>query len=247
MAKILVVIAVLSLGAVSVYFYAALSKSSSLQQSTTSSSTESTPLNSSPYFVMSTYPSNLLIAPGLSESYATLEIEPLLGIGNISLELNAATESPGLQISLSKSTIAYNPNATTSVSFNFSASTAIEPGNYTATFRAQSGSVNVTQDFTILVVPALVVMNHESFIPNNISVPVNTTVVWMNIDTEIGCCDPGYHTVTFGEPNVTQIQGMSSQVLHRFDTWSFQFTAVGTYRYYCIIHPSMLGMVTVTA
>lgn len=195
---------------------------------------------------MSTYPTNLLIAPGLTESYATLEFEPLSEAANVSLQLSAVG-TQGLQLSLSRSSINYNPNATTSLAFNFSASSSLEPGNYTATFSARSGSVNVTQDFTIQVVQALVVMDHESFIPNNITVPVNTTIVWMNIDTEIGCCDPGYHTVTFGEPNVTQIQGMSSAVLHRFDTWSFQFRAAGTYHYYCIIHPNMLGTVTVTA
>lgn len=238
---ILLVLVVIIVSISTVYF---LSGKSSPSISSTAT-TQSTPSGPSP-FILSTTPANLLIAPGLNESYPTINIEPLSLAQSVNLTLREASD-PGFQVSIPQSTVEYNPSTSESVPFNFSVSPAVKPGDYSFTVEARYGSQGISQNFTIDVVPALVVMLHEAFIPRNITVPAGTTIVWMNIDTEIGCCDPGYHTVTFNLPNGTLIPGMSSQVLHRFDMWSFTFENAGTYHYYCTIHPNMLGLVNVTA
>jgi len=241
LAKGLVIVIVILLFSVLIYYYLGYSGNRSTQSSTSSSQSSGGP---SP-FALSINPSTLVIAAGLNETYPTISVIPLAQSENGSLTLSAVSNS-GLRLSLSTNSVVYSPSATESIPFNFSASPEIEPGDYSATVTAQFGTQTVSDNFTIEVVQALVVMLHEAFIPNNITVPAGTTVVWMNIDTEIGCCDPGYHTVTFDMPNGTLIPGMSSQVLHRFDEWSYTFESAGTYHYFCTIHPNMLGVVTVT-
>jgi plastocyanin len=197
-------------------------------------------------FILTMTPNTILIAPGLNESYATLNIEPLMSLENVSVTLNASA-NPGLQLTVPSTAIPYDPSVTTTVPVTLSADSGIKPGNYNATITAHVNSQSFSQMFPIDVVQALVVMDHEAFIPSNITVPEGTTIVWMNIDTEIGCCDPGFHTVTFLSSDNTTIPNMGSPVLHRFDVWSYEFSNEGVYHYYCIIHPSMQGYVNVTA
>ncbi len=132
------------------------------------------------------------------------------------------------------------------VPITLTADSGIKPGSYNVSVNARAGTQLVSQNFSIHVAQAFVVMQHESYYPANITVAQGTTIVWMNIDTPIGCCDPGFHTVTFISPNGTIIQDMSSPILHRFDLWSFEFSGAGVYHYYCTIHPSMQGIVNVT-
>jgi plastocyanin len=234
---LIILVVVVALVAISAFYY--FSGLPSSASTTTTTGTLQSP------FILTTTPTTLIVAPGLNESYPTINIVPLSLTESVNLTLSA-TSSPGFNVSIPQETVPYNPTTTESVPFNFSASAEVQPGDYSFTVGAQYGSQIVSQNFSIDVVQALVVMLHEAFVPRNITVTEGTTVVWMNIDTEIGCCDPGYHTVTFNLPNGTLIPGMSSDVLHRFDTWTFTFRKGGTYHYYCTIHPNMLGIVNVT-
>jgi plastocyanin len=66
-----------------------------------------------------------------------------------------------------------------------------------------------------------------------ISVPVGSTVTWTNLD-------PVAHTVT-------DINGsFDSGLFEESATYSMTFTTPGTYTYYCIPHPMMIGTVEVT-
>src|SRR5687767_3578072 len=66
-----------------------------------------------------------------------------------------------------------------------------------------------------------------------ITVPVGTTVTWTNND-------PVAHTVT--DVN----QAWDSGLFDEGQTYSMTFTAPGTYDYYCIPHPMMIGRVVVS-
>jgi plastocyanin len=95
------------------------------------------------------------------------------------------------------------------------------------------------------------------FQPANIQVPVGTTVTWTN-DGNVG------HTVTFRNgmkdsgillaggkqivPDTFAQPGMkdSGILLPQGGTVSYTFTSKGIFPYYCTIHPSMQGVVTVT-
>ena len=92
--------------------------------------------------------------------------------------------------------------------------------------------------FTTLLNPTLyeVIIQSMAFIPQTITVPLNATVRWRNKDNVA-------HTVTsdnasWDSGNIPVGNGKSS-------TFSFPFTAVGTYHYHCTLHPEMTGIVIV--
>ena len=73
--------------------------------------------------------------------------------------------------------------------------------------------------------------------PSVVRITTGDSVTWVDHDDSI-------HTVT---PNVSS-SGWSggSSYLHRGQRYSFQFKRVGTYRYHCMVHPNMLGVVIVS-
>jgi len=72
--------------------------------------------------------------------------------------------------------------------------------------------------------------------PPNMDVAVGTTVTWTNKDST-------GHTVTSGtRPNK---DGKFDGQLPASGTFSFTFTTAGTYQYFCTIHSSMNGTITV--
>jgi plastocyanin len=71
------------------------------------------------------------------------------------------------------------------------------------------------------------------FEPVTITVPVGSTVTWTNLD-------PVAHTVTDVD------QAWDSGLFEESGTFSKTFDTPGTYSYYCIPHPMMIGAVEVT-
>jgi plastocyanin len=85
-------------------------------------------------------------------------------------------------------------------------------------------------------------MKNGSYRPPQLTVPLNTTVVWTNTEAANG---PSY-TVTFGKPgepntivpfDVEVAPGTSAQ---------FKFDTAGTYDYFSRLNPDMTGTITVT-
>ncbi|GAB2975589.1 cupredoxin domain-containing protein [Nocardioides montaniterrae] len=74
------------------------------------------------------------------------------------------------------------------------------------------------------------------FAPAATSVPVGTTVTWINTDT-------APHTVSVSKGPVKFDSGM----LNKGQSFSYTFKTVGTYSYYCAVHPDMTATITVTA
>jgi plastocyanin len=79
-----------------------------------------------------------------------------------------------------------------------------------------------------------VAMENFAFQPVNVQVKVGATITWTNKDT-------APHTVTFRDSSLT-----SSGILRQGDTYSYTFTRVGTFTYYCDLHQYMTAQVTVT-
>ena len=71
-----------------------------------------------------------------------------------------------------------------------------------------------------------------AFKPAEINVPVGSTVTWNNKDSVI-------HTVTARD------ETFDSGSLSAGDTFSYTFEVVGTFEYYCVLHPYMEGKVVV--
>jgi len=72
------------------------------------------------------------------------------------------------------------------------------------------------------------------FGPGALTVPVGTTVTWVNQD-DIP------HTV------VADDKSFKSKVLDSDERFSFTFTKAGEYGYFCSLHPHMVGKVIVKA
>jgi plastocyanin len=77
-------------------------------------------------------------------------------------------------------------------------------------------------------------IDNFSFGPVTLTVPVGTTVTWINRD-DIP------HTVVSTDDSKT----FKSKVLDTDERFSFAFSKAGTYPYFCSIHPKMTGKVIV--
>ena len=77
-------------------------------------------------------------------------------------------------------------------------------------------------------------IDNFSFGPATLTVPVGTTVTWINRD------DIPHTVVSTDDPKT-----FKSKVLDTDEKFSFTFIKVGTYAYFCSIHPKMTGKIIV--
>lgn len=75
-------------------------------------------------------------------------------------------------------------------------------------------------------------MQNSKFVPSTITISPNTTIKWINKDNM-------EHTVT-SNSGVFESDTMTANT-----TFSYNFTAAGTYPYFCIFHSGMTGTVVV--
>jgi plastocyanin len=74
--------------------------------------------------------------------------------------------------------------------------------------------------------------------PTVLDITVGTTVLWDNVDNTM-------HTATSGTPDSGADGVFDSDIMSEGDTFEFTFTDAGSYDYYCILHPWMIGTVNV--
>lgn len=75
-----------------------------------------------------------------------------------------------------------------------------------------------------------VTISNYAFTPKTITVPVGTTVIWINQDSVA-------HNI--------KSDTFNSDILNQGDTFEHTFNTAGIYNYSCSIHPSMTGTVVV--
>jgi plastocyanin len=80
--------------------------------------------------------------------------------------------------------------------------------------------------------PLEVQVDNFTFGPATLTVPVNSTVTWVNKDDL-----PHVIASTDGV--------FKSKALDTDDKYSYTFTKAGTYPYFCSIHPKMVGKIVV--
>lgn len=79
----------------------------------------------------------------------------------------------------------------------------------------------------------------KAFSPNPLTVKAGTEVTWKNADTAT-------HTVTQGDStNGPTDGGFDSKIMAPKKEFKFEFEKAGTFNYYCMLHPAMVGKVTV--
>ena len=74
--------------------------------------------------------------------------------------------------------------------------------------------------------------------PETIDITVGTTVAWENVDSTM-------HTATSGNPTVGHDDVFDSDILSAGESYKYTFADAGSYEYYCILHPWMVGTVNV--
>lgn len=78
----------------------------------------------------------------------------------------------------------------------------------------------------------------ECYTPTDTTVSVGTTVTWSNDDTAA-------HTVTSGTPEGGPDGNFDSSLFMAGNTYEVTFDTAGVYDYFCMVHPWMIGSVTV--
>jgi plastocyanin len=86
--------------------------------------------------------------------------------------------------------------------------------------------------------PGSSTLTTDAFSPNPIQVSVGSTVTWTNNDSVI-------HTVNSGT-SPTQSGLFSSPIMNPQDTFEYTFTEAGEVPYFCMLHPNMVGTVSVS-
>ena len=76
------------------------------------------------------------------------------------------------------------------------------------------------------------------FDPEEVHIIPNSTVTWINNDNVT-------HTVTSGDPQQGPDGKFDSGLLKPGKEFSYTFSEIGTFNYYCQIHPAMKGVVIV--
>jgi plastocyanin len=84
------------------------------------------------------------------------------------------------------------------------------------------------------VEPGMVTINNFTFGPIALTVAPGTKVTWVNKDEEP-------HTVLSADGGLT----FKSPALDTDDKFSFTFDKPGTYKYFCSVHPHMVGTIVV--
>lgn len=75
-------------------------------------------------------------------------------------------------------------------------------------------------------------IDNFSFGPQTVTVPIGSTVTWVNRDD-------------IPHTSVSTEGVFKSKVMDTDEKFSYTFTKAGTYSYYCTIHPKMTGTVVV--
>jgi plastocyanin len=121
---------------------------------------------------------------------------------------------------------------------NATNATMMGAGNATnATTTGASGGGNTTTT-SVSIVPGSSTLTTDAFSPNPIQVSVGTTVTWTNNDAQP-------HTVNSGE-NATPSGLFDSPIMPPAGTFEYTFTEAGEVQYFCILHPNMVGTVSVS-
>ncbi len=91
---------------------------------------------------------------------------------------------------------------------------------------------------SVSIVPGSSSLTTDAFQPNPIQVGVGDTVTWTNNDAQP-------HTATSGQ-NATPDGTFDSSIMAPQGTFEHTFTEAGEFPYFCLLHPNMVGTVSVS-
>jgi plastocyanin len=109
--------------------------------------------------------------------------------------------------------------------------------NASTTTTDGSGGGGNTTATGVSIVPGASTLTTDAFSPNPIQVSVGATVTWTNNDAEP-------HTVNAGE--YATPSRLFDSYIPPAGTFEHTFTEAGEYPYFCLLHPNMVGTVSVS-
>jgi plastocyanin len=122
---------------------------------------------------------------------------------------------------------------------NATNATMTGPGNATNA----TGATGANAGTSVSIVSGSSSLSDTAYQPNPIQVSVGNTVTWTNDDSQP-------HTVTSGSNGQPDNKFNSSPNFNPLmapgQTFSFTFTQAGDYPYFCMLHPNMVGTVSVS-
>src|SRR5918999_1551173 len=139
-----------------------------------------------------------------------------------------------LSLSVASSVALSIPHYASAQGGNATNATMMGAGN--ATNATTTGGGNTTT--SVSIVPGSSSLTTDAFSPNPIQVSVGTTITWTNDDAQP-------HTVNSGE-NGTPSGLFDSPIMPTAATFEYTFTEAGEVPYFCILHPNMVGTVSVS-
>src|SRR5215218_102607 len=123
------------------------------------------------------------------------------------------------------------------------ATNATMTGAGNATNATATGASGANTGTSVSIVSGSSTLTDTAYQPNPIQVSVGNTVTWTNNDSQP-------HTVTSGSngqpDNKFNSSPNFSPLLNPGQTFSFTFTQAGDYPYFCMLHPNMVGTVSVS-
>src|ERR671918_190774 len=142
---------------------------------------------------------------------------------------NATTTAGGANAT----TTAEGANATTTPGGANATTGTIGNTTGTGTTGGEGGGTSVS------IVPGSSSLTTDAYQPNPVQVGVGDTVTWTNDDAQP-------HTVTSGE-GATPDGTFDSSIMAPGATFEHTFTEAGEYPYFCLLHPNMVGTVSVSS
>jgi plastocyanin len=147
-------------------------------------------------------------------------------------------------MTLQQSLLPQDGNVTTSMNNNTSVSSIEEehPPVLSSSQPVQLQQQQQQNQTVSIVLGSSTLIDNPGFQPNQIQIRVGDTVIWTNDDSQP-------HTVTSGSNGVPDDKFNSSPnfipLMTPGATFSHTFTEAGEYPYFCLLHPNMVGKVSV--
>ena len=186
-----------------------------------------------PDFTLTVSPDFINVDPGNSTS-TSVKLEASEGFSS-SVDLRIVKVPEGVEATLEKDVTQLSGDDNVTLTLNIDVSKDLDSKLGELIIEANGGGIIHKVSSTINIVGKgnlVIIIDNFWYYPDKVTVRKGTNVTWIN-EEQVG------HTAT-------SYEGVwNSALLNYKESYTFAFNNVGSYGYYCIPHPQMIGTVTV--